>query len=86
MGRGTGTVQRMPSPTLTKGLPRLKEHVSSTDACLKLSLPWSPGVALTPSGPLSPHGPGCTGGTCGLRKGTLSSELIEFQDLGYQLL
>lgn len=64
----------------------MEEHVSKADAWLKLSLPWSPGVELTPLGPLSLHGPGCTGGICGVREGGLASKLIESCDLGHQLL
>lgn len=86
MGRVTGATQRIPFPLLKRGLPSLGEHVSRTDAWLKLSLPWSPGEKLTLLGPLSFHGPGCLGGTCGMREGTLASKLIEFCDFGYQLL
>lgn len=72
-------------PPLKRGVPSFEKHVGWTDAWLKLSMPWSPGVALIPLGSLSLCGPGCTGGTCSMRERTLTSKLIEFHGLCHQL-
>lgn len=71
-------------PPSKRGVPSFEKHVSWTDAWPKLSLPWSPGRALTPLGPLSLCGPGCTGGTRSMRERTLTSKLIESHDLCHQ--
>lgn len=61
-GKGDWGCPKDSSPPLKQWLPSLEEHVSRTDGWLKLALPQRPGVELTPLGPLSLYGPGCTGG------------------------
>lgn len=55
-GQGDWGYPKDSFPPLKRGLPSLEEHISRTDAWLKLSVPRSPGVELTPLGPQSLHG------------------------------